>query len=152
MEQLVEWGLAGDTEVLGENLPQCHFVHHKSHMTWLGIEPGPPRWDSFLSSLGYNGSLVIWTVVFTNLHLCLINNPNPRLTQSPQTEQHAYNRRDCSWSSKGQSSIPPALLTYCSGPFTTSLYIQCDLRRTRLYGGRMLGNCTIFSIPPRSTT
>jgi hypothetical protein len=33
VEQLVEWRLWGETEVLRENLPQRHFVHHKSHMT-----------------------------------------------------------------------------------------------------------------------
>jgi hypothetical protein len=29
VEQLVDWRLAGETEVLGENLPQHHFVYHK---------------------------------------------------------------------------------------------------------------------------
>jgi hypothetical protein len=39
VEQLVEWRLAGETEVLGETLPQANFVHHKSHMTRPELEP-----------------------------------------------------------------------------------------------------------------
>jgi hypothetical protein len=48
---LVEW-LAGETEVLGENLPQCRFVHHKLHML-PGREPGPPRWEPATNRLSY---------------------------------------------------------------------------------------------------
>jgi hypothetical protein len=33
VEQSVECELTGETEVLGENLPQYHFVHDKFHMT-----------------------------------------------------------------------------------------------------------------------
>jgi hypothetical protein len=32
VEQSVQY-LAEETKILGENLPQCRFVHHKSHMT-----------------------------------------------------------------------------------------------------------------------
>jgi hypothetical protein len=46
VEKLVEWRLAKETEVLGENMPQRHFVLHKSDMTKHGFEPGPPRWKA----------------------------------------------------------------------------------------------------------
>jgi hypothetical protein len=44
MEKLVEWS-AVKTEVLGENLPQRRFVHHKPHKL-PGRVPGPPRWEA----------------------------------------------------------------------------------------------------------
>jgi hypothetical protein len=36
--------LARETEVLGENLPQLHFVHHKSHMTRPDFKSEQSMW------------------------------------------------------------------------------------------------------------
>jgi hypothetical protein len=44
--QLMEWRLLGETEVLGKNLPQRHFVLHKSHMARPGLELEPLRWEA----------------------------------------------------------------------------------------------------------
>jgi hypothetical protein len=46
VEHLVERNLAGEIKVFEENLPQRHFVHHKSHMTRQGLEPWLPRWEA----------------------------------------------------------------------------------------------------------
>jgi hypothetical protein len=43
VEQLMESKVTGETKLNRENFPQCHFVHHKSHMTWH--EPKLPQWE-----------------------------------------------------------------------------------------------------------
>jgi hypothetical protein len=39
IEKLVEL-LTGETEALEGNLPQCHSVHHKSHILFPDVNPG----------------------------------------------------------------------------------------------------------------
>jgi hypothetical protein len=46
VEQLVEWELARETGAFGGDLLQCHSGHHKSHVTWLWIEPRPLWWEA----------------------------------------------------------------------------------------------------------
>jgi hypothetical protein len=45
VEQSVEC-LAGETAVLGENLIQFRFIHHKSHLILPGLEIAPPRCEA----------------------------------------------------------------------------------------------------------
>jgi hypothetical protein len=55
MENLVEWKLVGETEILGEKRPHRHFVHHKSHMPDPGSNPGCRGGKPATNSLSYGG-------------------------------------------------------------------------------------------------
>jgi hypothetical protein len=54
----MECRLTGETEVLGENLPQRHSCPSQNP-TWPdpGFEPGPPRW--YLYCVDHQGSLPV---------------------------------------------------------------------------------------------
>jgi hypothetical protein len=87
MENLVEWRMAGETEVLWENLPQRHFVHHKSYLTRPGLEPGPSRWEAGDQPLelwrSLFGTALLSYVRFSECSLvpnkCLCGHKDPRM-------------------------------------------------------------------------
>jgi hypothetical protein len=49
-----------ESEALGGNVPQYHFVHHKAHMAWPGLEQGPATirlgYDTALTELNKTSS------------------------------------------------------------------------------------------------
>jgi hypothetical protein len=62
VEQLVEWRLAGETEVLGENLLQRHFVHHKiPHDQTRARTPGRRGGKPATNRLSYGAALGVPT-------------------------------------------------------------------------------------------
>jgi hypothetical protein len=58
VENLVEKRLAGETEVLGENLPQHHFVRYKSHLPDPGLNPDRRGGKPATNRLTYGAALL----------------------------------------------------------------------------------------------
>jgi hypothetical protein len=58
-ENLVDWTvLAGETEVLGENLPRRHFVHPKSYLPDQAADPGRRGGKPVSNRFSYGAALI----------------------------------------------------------------------------------------------
>jgi hypothetical protein len=100
MEQLVEWGLAGETEVLGENLPQCHLS--TTNPTWpdlwsnLGRRSAKPATNRLSYGTAFKTLLLLYNEdsshIEHNSHFPIKRNPPVQIPHHP-----AYSLDLASW-------------------------------------------------------
>jgi hypothetical protein len=67
MEHLVEWVLARESKVIVDDLPHCHFVRNKFHMTWLEIKPVRRVGRPETNHLSYGTAMIIIANIATEL-------------------------------------------------------------------------------------
>jgi hypothetical protein len=61
-----DWELVRETKILGENPPQCQFVHRKSHIALSRIKTGPLQLEAGLS---YSmAPLIMWGLKWNKLN------------------------------------------------------------------------------------
>jgi hypothetical protein len=105
VKQSVEWELGGETEVLGENLPQWHFVHHKT--------PHDLAWARTWASAVGSQRLTAWAMARPSAYVTLIFFLSPANVSCSRPDARGV----CSW-----DDVPLIMYSKVENVFIKNLY------------------------------